>query len=51
MPITHINSDILGVALRESIGSLSTLHFSLLDPITMESLGRVDALADYVVCV
>ncbi len=45
LSIKHVNSDTLGVPLRESIDKLSSLRFRLLDLLAMESLINADALS------
>ena len=48
--IKPVNSDTLGVPLRESIDNLASLRLRLVDALTMEPLVNADALSDYVLC-
>ena len=51
LSIKPVNSDNLGVPLRESIDNLASLRLRLVDAQTMESLVNADALSDFVVCI
>ena len=48
--IKPVNSDTLGVPLRESIDNLASLRLRLVDALTMEPLVNAAALSDYVLC-
>ncbi len=49
MSVKPVNSDTLGVPLRDSIDNRSSLRLRLVDAITMEPPTSSDELADYVV--
>jgi hypothetical protein len=51
MSIKPVNSDTLGVPLRDSIDNRSSLRLRLVDVITMDTLTSSDELSDYVVCI
>jgi hypothetical protein len=51
MSIKPVNSDTIGVPLRDSIDNLATLRLRLVDPLTMEPPTNSDDLVDFVVCI
>ena len=51
MSIKPVNSDTLGVPLRDSIDNRSSLRLRLVDAITMEPPTSSGELTDYVVCI
>jgi hypothetical protein len=51
LSIKPVNSDTIGVPLRDSIDNLASLRLRLVDPLTMESPTNSDELTNYVVCI
>ena len=51
MSTKPVNSDNLGVPLRESIDKLASLRLRLVDVLTMETPTKSDELTIFVVCI
>ncbi len=51
MSIKPVNSDTIGIPLRDSTNNLASLRLRLVDALTMESPTNSDDLRNYVVCI